>query len=424
MARTVRDASLGSRTARVEITPRGKPYYRTIEPGLLHLGYRKPKTGAGKWLARCYTGNGAYRLHKIGVADDLSDADGRVILSFKQAQDAARRLMVTQAGGGVGTVADAVAAYIESLEDEGRSQSALKRTRYSINAHILPALGHVELGKLTREQLERWHKQLAQAPIRLRVRKGAKQRYRALGDDINARRARRVSANRVRATLFAALNLAFKNGHVASDVAWRRIKAFRGVDKARVRYLTIDEAKRLINAAKPEFRPLLQAALFTGARYGSLTQLVVSDFDPGAGTLRLRTRKGDGSERVFHTHLTAEAQLFFREACAGKRGGDLIFTHADGMPWGKSHQDVPMREASEAAHIHPPISFNVARHSFASLSVMAGCPLMVVAECLGHVDARMVQKHYGHLAPSYVADQIREKAPNFGFKPGNIRPLK
>jgi hypothetical protein len=44
-------------------------------------------------------------------------------------------------------------------------------------------------------------------------------------------------------------------------------------------------------------------------------------------------------------------------------------------------------------------------------------PLMVVARNLGHVDTRMVEKHYGHLAPSYVADAIRAGAPRFGFKP-------
>src|SRR6516162_4022713 len=98
MARTVRDAALESRTARGKLEPNGQPYYRALEPGLLHLGYRKPRAGAGKWLARVYVGNGAYRLHKIGVADDLSDADGRVILAFAQAQASARKLMVEQAG--------------------------------------------------------------------------------------------------------------------------------------------------------------------------------------------------------------------------------------------------------------------------------------------------------------------------------------
>ena len=48
---------------------------------------------------------------------------------------------------------------------------------------------------------------------------------------------------------------------------------------------------------------------------------------------------------------------------------------------------------------------------------MNGVPLLVVAKNLGHTDTRMVEKHYGHLAPSYVADAIRSGAPQFGFKP-------
>ena len=48
---------------------------------------------------------------------------------------------------------------------------------------------------------------------------------------------------------------------------------------------------------------------------------------------------------------------------------------------------------------------------------MNGVPLLVVARNLGHTDTRMVEKHYGHLAPSYIADAIREGAPRFGFKP-------
>jgi hypothetical protein len=43
-------------------------------------------------------------------------------------------------------------------------------------------------------------------------------------------------------------------------------------------------------------------------------------------------------------------------------------------------------------------------------------PLMVVAQNLGHADTRMVEKHYGHLAPSFVADAIRANAPRFGGK--------
>ena len=48
---------------------------------------------------------------------------------------------------------------------------------------------------------------------------------------------------------------------------------------------------------------------------------------------------------------------------------------------------------------------------------MAGVPLLVVAKNMGHADTRMVEKHHGHLAPSYIVDAIRAGAPKFGFKP-------
>ena len=50
---------------------------------------------------------------------------------------------------------------------------------------------------------------------------------------------------------------------------------------------------------------------------------------------------------------------------------------------------------------------------------------MVVARNLGHADTRMVERHYGHLAPSFIADAIRKHAPKFGIKPtSNVRPLR
>jgi integrase len=418
MARTVRDAALESRTARNRLKPNGQPYYRGLEPGL-HLGYRKPRTGAGKWLARLNV-EGTYTYHPLGTADDFSDPDGAIILSYKQAQDAARKVQV---GRGIGTIADAIEAYFRALEADGRSNSAIEDMRCSVNALILPTLGHIELAKLSTPQLERWRNELARRPGRVRTRSGEPQRYRARSNDADTGRARRASANRIRTVLIAALNQAFLAGHVGSDLAWRRLRPFKGVAKARLRYLSVAEAKRLINGASPEFRPLLQAALLTGARYGQLAQLVVSDFNPDAGTVRQRTRKGDGSERVYHVHLTDEAREFFQAACAGRRSSDLIFTRSDGRPWEKSQQQALMQKASEHAGITPSVNFHATRHTFASHAVMNGAPLLVVAQALGHTDTRMVEKHYGHLAPSYAADAIRKAAPRFGIKPGNIRPL-
>jgi integrase len=90
---------------------------------------------------------------------------------------------------------------------------------------------------------------------------------------------------------------------------------------------------------------------------------------------------------------------------------------ANGTAWTMSHQLRPMAEAVERAKIKPAISFHGLRHTWASLAVMNGVPLMVVARNLGHADTRMVEKHYGHLAPSFIADAIRDGAPQFGFKP-------
>jgi hypothetical protein len=44
---------------------------------------------------------------------------------------------------------------------------------------------------------------------------------------------------------------------------------------------------------------------------------------------------------------------------------------------------------------------------------------------MGHGDTKMVEKHYGHLAPSYIANAIRAGAPRFGFKPdGKVVPVR
>jgi integrase len=92
--------------------------------------------------------------------------------------------------------------------------------------------------------------------------------------------------------LKAALNHAFDEGHVSNRDAWgRKLKPFRDVEVARTRFLTINEAQRLLNACDSHFRPLMRAALETGCRYGELVRLEVQDFNPDAGTLAIRKSK-------------------------------------------------------------------------------------------------------------------------------------
>lgn len=418
MPRKVRDASLETRTARSRLKVRHKPYFRLIEPGL-HLGYRKLGSGPGTWIARRYDGEGGYNTENLRtsdnalvLADDYDDADGTRILNFAQAQQKARG--ARKAKSGPVTVSDILDGYLRFLEGEGRSRHAIADTRHRIDAFIRPKLGKASVGTLTAERLRHWRDDMAKAPPRLRTAKGDEQKFRELPDDDDARRARRASANRTWTILRAALNHAFQHSKVESDTAWRKVKPFKGVDAARIRYLTLAEAKRLTNSCDPEFRPLVQAALHTGARYSELARLQVRDFNPDAGTITVRLSK---SGKARHIVLTDEGMVLFRALTAGKSGDALILVRSAGEAWGEAHQKRPMDNAVKHAKIAPTISFHGLRHTWASLSVMAGMPLMVVARNLGHSDTKMVEKHYGHLAPSYITETIRKHAPSFGFKP-------
>jgi integrase len=422
MPRKVRDASLETRTARSRLPVRHKPYFRLIEPGL-HLGFRKLTSGPGTWLARRYTGEGRYVAENLRtahgalvLADDYEDSDGERILSFAQAQQAARGLRGERRLAGTYTVSHALDDYLRFLESDGRAAHALRDTRHRVEAFIRPVLGNVKLAALTTERLRAWRDAMAKAPPRLRTRPGEQQKHREIdGDD--AKRARRATANRTWTTLRAALNHAFNDGKIDSDLAWRKIKPFRQVDAARVRYLSIAEARRLVNACDPDLRPLVRGALHTGARYGELCRMAVADFNAEAGTLAVRQGKG-GKAR--HIVLDADGVAFFARLTAGRPGVEPMFH----KQWGMSHQIRPMAEAARRAGIKPVISFHGLRHTWASLAVMSGMPLMVVARNLGHADTRMVERHYGHLAPSFITDAIRKHAPRFGFRQDRkITPL-
>jgi integrase len=416
MARSVRDAKLDSRAARERLKARGKPYYRALDPGL-HLGYRKLKGLPGRWVVRYYAGGQVYTTETIATADDSSPANGVDVLDWRQAQQEARRRrdarVQAAAGRGPFTVADAIRLYLDTLAAEGRKTVD---TEKRATAMILPTLGAEVVSELTAESLRSWLTKLAAAPPRVRTAKGAAQRYRkaAEGEDSQeAVRRRRSTANRHFAILRAALTHAWREKCVQSDEAWRRVKPFKNVAAARVHYLSVAECKRLTNACEGDFRRLVQAALLTGARYSELARLKADDFNASVGTIAiLRSKTG----RARHVVLTEEGAAFFQELCLGRRGNETLLLQPNGQPWGPSNQIVPITKACQRAAISP-ANFHALRHTYASHAVMNGAPLHVVGKNLGHADTRMVERHYGHLAPSYIADAIRAAAPRFGFEP-------
>jgi integrase len=420
MARTVRDAKLETRTARARLKEGSATYWRTLVPGQLHLGYRRRRADApGSWVARRYIGLdaggvGRYRKQRLGVADDYQDADGSGVLSFADAQQLAYGFEGTSGGnaggGGPLTVKQAMEDYLVYLRAERKTGDDAERRA---NVHILPELGDVAVADLTTDRLVRWRDALAASPARTRTRKGAEQTYRPAPATADERRARRATVNRTVTVLKGALNRAFKTGRVNDDLAWRRLEPFAKVDVARPGHLSVAEAQRLINAAdeRSGFRALAHGALLTGCRYGELCRMVVGDFQ--RGRVVVRESKSGKSRDV---RLTEEGIAFFKRLTAGRAAGQPLFRRARGEPWDTSHQKRPMRDACAAARIEPAISFHQLRHTWASLAVMNGMPLMVVAENLGHSDTRMVEKHYGHLTEDYRDEAIKASGPRFGIE--------
>jgi len=411
MARVVHDAKLTKREHRLRLEPRKKPYWLTLNEGE-HLGYYRGRR-VGKWVARYRQPGGAanYQETTIAEADDTADADGGVILNFRQAQEAARKWFssLERNGGrraGAYTVSDALDDYLAGFQGKD-----LPNTRRRVEAIIRPQMGHHTVASLAAKTINDWLLSLANSPARLRTAKGADQNVRETADTEEARRRRRSSANRVLTILKAALNTAYRNGKVPADDAWRRVKPFAKADTPKLRYLTDDEARRLVNGCNPAFRPLVQAALLTGARYSELAGLEVRDFDRQSQTIWLRETKAGTARAVY---LESEGVSLFDQATLGKAGGDLIFPRPDGIRWGPSQQARPLALACTVAKLTA-TGFHDLRRTYGARLALRGVPMAVIAEALGHADERITRRHYAHLSKSYVADTVRSAVTGLGI---------
>ena len=210
MARTLKDAKLDSRSARQGLKKRREPYWRSISEGLA-IGYRKGTKG-GTWIARHYSAVQGRRYSSVGTADDKPDADGEHVLSFAQAQEKARAWFGDLARHDRGDYRSGPYSVRQCLEDYAAWLQGHRKTggdaRYRIETHIAPKLGDVRCDQLTAAEIQKWLRDLAASPARLRSRKDAKRpNFRELNKaDHDAIRRRRASANRTLTVLKAALD--------------------------------------------------------------------------------------------------------------------------------------------------------------------------------------------------------------------------
>lgn len=429
MARTKRSALLEfwSQRQKLEL---GRDHTETLASGRYLLYWRPLNGAAGSWRARFYDpATKKMQRHPLGLADDFLAADGVKILTYAQATSKAEkwfkeqeRKAILAAGGeappeGPYTVADAMRDYLADLRRRGKRVDIVETT---INAHILPPLGALDVSALTKRRLEGWHQGLAEAGRR---RTG---KIREIPDLLPAPvtpeelRQRKDTANRILTSLKAGLNLALKNGKAQGPAPWREVKPFQNVGNSRVRFLVDDEPRLLVSACvDPEFQALVIGGLATGARYGELGRCVVRDFSSTSKTLFIEFGKNGRSR---HIHLDAEAVAWFAALVKGREASETLFRHTgvdrrtravsdDWMPYDQRDR---MEKAYKAAGI-PKVTFHELRHTYASHLILRGMPLLYVAAQLGHRDTRMVERHYGHLVQSAVAQAVKKHAPKMGI---------
>ena len=171
-------------------------------------------------------------------------------------------------------------------------------------------------------------------------------------------------------------------------------KAPRNLRRHGARYLIIDESDAMENSTEGDVIALAEKRTLTF---------------PNRKIIMGSTPVDEETSHV------CEGQTLFAQLTAGLDPQDVIFRRDDGGPWGASHQQRPLEQASKVAKLDPPATFHILRHSYASSLAV---PMGVIAAQLGHADTRMTEKHYAHLSPSYVADTVRAALPGLGIIAG------
>ncbi len=409
-----RRSILSSRTSRSALPRSDKPEWEVIGPGL-RLGYRAGRGSSGRggsWLVASRDVAGKRIQSRLGKADDLLPADGKAVLDHEQAKAGARAwLKSLRAGAGASqalTVDMALDRYFEARAAEGMKSLDDAITRAAL--HVRPKLGSIRLADLTIGKLRSWRDGLVSAEKRRRTGRTSQKPNVVIVDltDPEVIRRRRDTANRMLTILKAALNWAFHNHLVSDDTAWRLLKPYRSTTAARVRFLAAEEQRALLAAATGAVGDLVAAALVTGARFGELARLQVRDFDQDNLSVFIAESKSGKSR---HVPLPPGGAALFKRLCEGRAPDAPLLRQDTGAAWKRATYQRAFKAAVEAAGLSD-VTLHELRHTYASTMVRGGAPLMIVAQALGHSDTRMVEKHYAHLAPSYVAETIRRLAPD------------
>lgn len=199
--------------------------------------------------------------------------------------------------------------------------------------------------------------------------------------------------------LQAALNYAHEEGLLLYPV-----KATLSAEgEPRDRWLTRDEAARLIRAAAPHLRRFIVLSLYTGRRASAVLGLTWTRADPDAGVIRFKaegereTKKRKGSARMTR-RLSAHVRRWRRLAAPGE-------THVV-MFRGRPVASVKkaMAEAARRAGLSG-VTPHVLKHTAVTWAIMRGLSIERASEFFDTTPAT-IRRHYWHHSPHFQAEAV------------------
>jgi integrase len=225
----------------------------------------------------------------------------------------------------------------------------------------------------------------------------------------------RSSIMRARLVLSLALAHATSRGELPRNVA--ELASIPHTEPREPRKsLTPKEAAALLKAAKGErMEAAIVTQLMLGLRPGELLGLKWSDLKGDVlriqrsakiegGKVILGDTKTEASNRPLRLPQPVRAALKAhrvrqreeRKHAEQWEDNDLIFPTSTGRIMDRHNYRRTVRRITEKAGVDGEWTSNEMRHSAASLLADAGVPLEAIADQLGHVDTRMIQRTYRH----------------------------
>lgn len=399
MARKVRHSALESRSARLKLEVRRKPYPGPSLARGLSLLYRRNRTN-GTWVVKASDGHGAYWTRRIADADDFAEADGKAVLTFFQAQDTARRLARGDNGSGDNapiSVDGALAAYEADLTARSSNPYNAQWPR----VHLTPVLLAKPVIVLTSNELQKWRDGLLSkmAPS---------------------------TVNRLCGCLCAALELAARHDQrIQNKQAWDvGLAGLPDAQKARNVILSDDEVREFVSGAyglDDKLGLLVDALAITGARPSQAVRLRVADLDAHPVRPKLsmpKSAKGGGRNRAKKKHerysvpITVQLAAKLREAANGRPDTAPLFLQTDGIPWGDNPGQTYHRQIDKivtAIGRDPDeVTIYALRHSSIVRMLLANVPIRLVAS-LHNTSVQMIERTYSKYITEH-SDEISRKA--------------